>query len=614
MQQLKRTNNNIAKLIAKVKCSDDEVLKNILKSYEEAELIDDFQNFVSNQPEQTTSHIKCFKDKLLNKLVPDIHRGYVLSIIKNQFKNDEQAYINTVPLFFKLFSETDRRICDGIITSSDKRERRKLNRRKKHLIIYSMQLLKLIGLNRSKIITNDCLGYYKNEMAKTDEFLEQFRLISADGKITKLTSNEVKQKQRLAQILNISNCLDLMAKDRGFTFSLITLTLPPAFHSAPMNGTSPFQGYTPQQALEQINSFWQSIRSHLAKLGLKFGRDLFGIQVLELQKSSTLHLHCLMYSSERNLSNIFNVVQKVKNIHNGRYEIENKKGNLTAEQVQFNKLHHIKSFDVKFNDGRKDNSGAKYVFKYITKTHSSYMDDQPDDSAVKNMACRYFYGCRGFNFFGIKGSISKFNFVLKHYLSFKDQLPKEIVSSLKSASYYDFVTKYERYFHNEHFIDGKAKRLLGVAFNKSAYECKQEGKIKTILNNEYVLLEKRQYCVFEKCYEKEYKNIDDLDDELDYDKLEYANIKRSYLKALDKQDLHEQAKKDFIELHTATLLGEEKLTTYLDIFSGKAKMKSNKSLLSSTKLHLFKTIQENPVLADFWLREDEYDMQEVMLE
>lgn len=62
--------------------------------------------------------------------------------------------------------------------------------------------------------------------------------MNADGKITKLISNEEKQKQRIAQILKISKCMESIAKQKGFTFSFITLTLPSSFHCNAVKGDS----------------------------------------------------------------------------------------------------------------------------------------------------------------------------------------------------------------------------------------------------------------------------------------------------------------------------------------------------------------------------------------
>lgn len=583
--------NSIANLISNVNINIGKIDENIL--------IEDFHNFVLSQKEEKLERKNFFNDVRLNQLVPNIHKNYVLSIIKNQFGNDEQAYIDTIPLFFRLFTNKSKKICDEIITSMDKAERRKLNKKRKHLIIYSMQLLKLVGLNRSSIISNDCLDYYKDEMAKTDEFLNTFRLVSPDGKITKLTSNESKQKQKLAQVLKVSECFDQISKDRNFTFSLITLTLPPAYHCNPMNGTSPFAGYTPQQALDTLNGFWQSIRSHLAQDGLKFGTklDLFGVQVLELQKSSTLHLHCLMYSNEQNQSKIIEVIERVKHLHNSKYDTKNVSGLLTKEEVEFNKLHIIKSFDVKLNDGRAGNSGAKYVFKYITKTHSNYKDGKPDDSAIKNMACRYFYGCRGFNFFGLKGSITKFNFIQKNFEIFKKQLDSDLVRVLERGDYYDFLQDYEKYFRNVYYKDRAGKRrLLGVAFDKTRFEDDNDIGVyrRKYTGNEVILIEKRQYCVFEKNYEEEIKTVK----KLDLNAVENIGISKAFEIVKKKQEFYNEQKEEFKnklnELSACELLLND--------------------MLVSSKLQLLNTFQEKAVQMDVWLSEDEFDMKEVLNE
>ncbi len=511
------------------------------------EIYQDFLDMVSSDKENK-KYVPLFR------LVPEIHKNYVASIIKNQFGGSEEEYIKTIPLFFECFSEKDKEICDDVIYSNNKQERRNLKKKKKHLILYSAQLLKLMGLKRSSIITNDCVAFYRDEMQKTDDFLAQHRLVAADGTITRLTSNESKQKQKVAQILKISECMSLKAKDEKFSFMLLTLTLPPCFHCNPYSNKQSFSGYTPGQALATINRYWKAIRAKLQYEGFKVGDDYFGIQVLELQGGSTLHLHCLLYSREEHQDDIQAAIQRVRVLENSQYQ---DKANDSEEKRAYNKAHRVECWDVSTKDDTKvtdsTNAGARYVFKYIMKTHTNYKSEHADDSALKNLAARFFYGCRGFNFFGMKGSITKFNYLQRNFSRYEDVLDDDLCRVLRQGDYYDFLHNYEQYFSNAYTKD---RRFIGVSFDKSKFEQENNLIARSIMNNEIVMIEKRQYCVFEKLYDVEIKSVR----KADFEKLEYANLKHAYDCAQLKQQSYELDFKKYIEESKVTLSKSEKLT------------------------------------------------------
>lgn len=582
-------------------------LDNILNYYENnLSQQSDFYDFVQSQSE---IKIESEKKSLLFKRVPNIHQEYVKSIIKNQFNGIEEDYVKTIPLFFTLFSVNDCRICNDSIVADDRKERRKLKRKKKHLIFWSAQLLKLMGLKRSSIITNDCVKFYKEEMQQTDDFLAQHRLIGADGKIIKLVTNESKQKQKVAQILKMSDCLSLMARDKGFTFMLITLTLPPAFHCNPLSGKDSYQGYTPEQTLHTLNRYWRKIRGHMSNHDIVMGENAFGIQVLELQRGATLHLHCLIYSSLEDQETIMKIIERVRYLENRKY---NDKKDATAEQKKYNLAHRIgvDNWDISVRDNEKvdfvngkdtGNAGAKYLFKYIMKTHTNYNDENKDDAALKNMAARFFYQCRGFNFFGVKGSITKFNFLQKNYVNYKNDLHKDVVRVLRQADYYDFIRHYEQYFSNI-YSDGEDKIFLGVAFDKSRFEEENNLISKSILNNEIVMIEKRQYCVFEKRYEEEIYDVKNADKENEL----YDNLIKSYDKVVIKKENYDIKLNEYLNNLKLCIFKDEKLLTkneamkLYDFSSFKEvdliydfNYSSNDSIL-----HLFNAIQEKPVLTD----------------
>lgn len=533
--------------------------------------INDFHKIADDDIEVELPKIK---NKELNKLVPSIHRSYVIWIIKNQFKGNEEKYISTIPLFFENFTKKDRATCDDGISKEDKTraERKKLGKHKRQMILYSAQLLKLMGnskllgamgMQRKAILNDSSVKFYKDEMIKTDEFIAQYRLINSAGKIIKLTSNEKKQKQKIAQILKISSCLSKQAIDKGFTYQLITLTLPPCYHSNAGNNANSFRGFTPQESLDKINGYWKAIRANLSKKGLVFGDEIFGLQVFEMQADSTLHMHTIIYSSYDDVEIIGDVVKGVQNRNNKTDDIK--------EKVRF---------DIKVSDGRA--SGATYLFKYITKSFCSYAsEDVKDDNAVKNQACRYLYGARGFNFFGLKGSITKFNFIQTNYLTYKNHFPKELTQIFKDGDYYEFIKNYQEFFDNEYYKNDKGvKKFLGVVFKKSELQCKIKGIKANILDNEIVLIEKKQFCIFENS-QNEDGEIFDVE-YLDLDSLVNANINRAYIAVNEKQEKYDLAKGEFIKRTSSTVnLQQDYKNEWLE------------KLTKRVELQLFNIIQEN---------------------
>lgn len=79
---------------------------------------------------------------------------------------------------------------------------------------------------------------------------------------------------------------------------------------------------------------------------------------------------------------------------------------------------------------------------------------------------------------------------------------------------------------------------------------------KSILNNEVVMICKKQYCVFEKMYDPEISKIE----EADFSKLEYANLKHSYDNAQLKQAQHDFDMKQYLEESKLSLATSKKLT------------------------------------------------------
>lgn len=390
-------------------------------------------------------------------LVPAIHFSYVDFIIEKTFLGNVDLYCQSIPMFFKFFTEKMKKSCDmEVISNKSNRDKKK---EKKGLLLYSAQLLKLIGFHRSPVANKSLINFYIEEMIKSDEYIKALRLINAKGSIINIESIEEKQRNELAYRLKVCDAMDLLAQDKGFTNALITLTLPPVFHPNPKNGNCSYNGATPEQAKAKIMDYWQKFRSRLSNKGLDFGDDLFGLQVIECQQDSTLHLHTVIYCSFDNLAIVQECLLATQNK-------ANQKATIKQELV---------NFDFKPSDPNSQTfqRGSSYLMKYLTKTHTVYTDNQEDDGALRNQTARWFYGVRGFNFFGLKQSITKFNFLVKNYKAYKPLLSDEINIVLENADLYHFVRDYAKFFDNVyHKEEGKSKKFTGVLFLKGIYRKK----------------------------------------------------------------------------------------------------------------------------------------------
>ncbi len=454
-------------------------------------------------------------------LVPAIQKSAVWWQIDNRYKGDIAAYIKTQGLFLKCFTKTLKARADDVIIVNDDQRRQK-KKLKKEALLYSSQLLRLIGdkgTSGTPYLNSALVDYYLDDLKEQEEFLAMLRLVNAEGKFIKLESIENRKKRKVAQVLNISSCLAKIAKDRGYTFALVTLTLPPHLHANPSNKNNSFDGTMPLKAYDLLNVFWQRIRARLQKK-LKPNDDFFGCSTVEGHKDGVLHKHVLIYFDKKDLAYIRRCVKGVA----AEYAAQND-----------TKL----DFDFKLEDKKKGGSGATYIFKYITKTFNSVVDDK-DNTGLKNIALRWYYSARGFDFFGLKRVVAKFEYLTKNYRKYSRYLGKDLNRVFKTYDYYSFITKYEKLF--------KSVRDKGIirfvtfdlpddkASPKKFYQSFLKGQKKKLI------IKEGQLNIFEANNKIIDGNINYIG-QLDEDDLANANVFRAWQGAKDK----EQGYLDFID-------------------------------------------------------------------
>lgn len=402
------------------------------------------------------------------KLIPNIQKSAVLWKIQNQYNNSLKSYIKAYPLFQKFFTEEMKNCSDGKIEIGERDKKKN----KKEFLLYSSQLLGLVGKNGRAYINDSLLDYYKKDFEEQEKYLEQFRLVNKDGKISKLTSLKTKQKRKLAQLLNLSDCMNLMAQDKDFVFSFITLTLPSSYHPSPTKGKNSFNGVRPSVAHKQLQQYWKLIRARLAKAGLRAKINYFGIEVSESHKDSCLHLHILIYTSKEHQLLLENIVNDV--------------ANRSHEFVKFDFKKQDKNYKGK--NGKSAN-GASYIFKYLTKTNASITDD----TAIKNIALRWLYSIRGYNFFGMDSSLSKFEFVCQNRQNYQDVFCDELNRCLKNFDYYTFINKFSSFFK----VFRKDSKIEFITYNLDGNNQDSFKKKSSLLPSKFIVIKKTIYGVFE---------------------------------------------------------------------------------------------------------------------
>ncbi|WP_176323138.1 replication endonuclease [Burkholderia vietnamiensis] len=512
------------------------------------------------------------KDNLFYSLVPKIHLSAVRNLVKTQFNNNLDEYLKTIPKFLDPLIWSKRKKDDADEKFISNRTNRDKKAYKKNLILHSAQLLKLIGFNRQKVATKAMVKEYVEDMENSDDYINSLRLINAKGKIIKLDTNKEKQFKKLARMNKIADTMDLIAKSKGFTNSMMTLTLPPVFHPNPKNNNCSYGGQSPKQAHKQLMDYWKAFRAMLSNNDFIFGENLIGLQVIELQQDSTLHLHSIFYHSKEDEQLLTDCLFKVQDNFNSKKA-------LREENVKF---------DIQYSNQKEGDEnyqrGSSYLMKYLYKTHTTYDDKNPDDSVLKNQACRWFYGIRSFNFFGFNGAITKFDFLIKNYKSYENTLPDEIKNCLKTDDLYSFIKNYNQFFTNEYNKDSSKRTFIGVIFNRGIY--------KKSFNQE-----KQTNLVLELLYKLE-KEIDVLRNKLklatdkgDFQKIEQLNkvIDRKIAKIESLETTNEVAQEKIDE----ALKSFELVLIEKKIFSIFQSNEQNKDLTTISVLNLDDLINAN---------------------
>ncbi len=266
--------------------------------------------------------------------------------------------------------------------------RRTLRRKANKITVHVSNLLGLVGgKTRTKIAVNSVIKRFVAMQDRAEKFKENTVLVGPDGTEICLKDVAPTYEQRMAENLCVMAGLQQKAKDEGFTWSFVTLTLPPRFHPNPMYGSNSWDLTPVYESVDYLNTGWKRIRAMLKKSKVEY----YGIRVAEAHEDGCFHTHILMFHHPDD----FNEIER-------------------SVKYQFNESDIQAT--VELNNGKA--SAVSYAFKYIQKstqtrdTHgkaSKISDDSKDNrKVIANQALRSACGVRSLSWFGIpKGTLTK---------------------------------------------------------------------------------------------------------------------------------------------------------------------------------------------------------------
>ncbi len=204
------------------------------------------KEFIDFVLEETKTKQK-IEDKLevFLRLVPEVYQKFVTQTIHKYYSGDVDKYKKSIPLFVEKFTFKDRDICNKNLIGIKKNKIRKFSKLRKQTILWAGQLLKLVGKNAMNVVPYAVLNEYVREQNEQELLCKKNKLMNANGKLVRLTTPQQRKEQRNAQNYKIAKLQEEMAKNKGFTFAFITLTLPPEYHPNPTKGHNKYKGARP---------------------------------------------------------------------------------------------------------------------------------------------------------------------------------------------------------------------------------------------------------------------------------------------------------------------------------------------------------------------------------
>ncbi|WP_367155504.1 replication endonuclease [Methylomonas sp. HYX-M1] len=286
----------------------------------------------------------------------------------------------------------------------------------KHAKCLSDLLSGVVGKHGALYVSDWVVDEAKERNDRNIAKLKDTYLVSSRGHMTifdawqSSVSNPINRRNEL---LTRINGMEKAANEMGYACLFVTLTAPSSFHSS----SRKYQGFTPRETLNVLNSQWNEFRTEYCK---NKGIEMFGLSIIEPHKDGSPHLHKILFLPSYVIDGVVAEMSKIALRIDGDE-------NGAAPLPGFNHFSagHYKNVKGQFIECDKDTDGAMpacggrfkavlidpergsatgYVVKYVTKSLGFDVDNQDydvqSDINFRIRAWASFWGIRQFDFFG----------------------------------------------------------------------------------------------------------------------------------------------------------------------------------------------------------------------
>jgi len=155
--------------------------------------------------------------------------------------------------------------------------------------------------SNNSYVTDFALKKFEQKVLQTEAFLENSVFISNTGQLTSIKSHTTSEKDKASEFHGTCKQLEELATKTNKHWLSATITCPPIFHINPVGRTRCWNGVlTPKHANEFQNKIWENTLRQLTKKQI----FPFGHWVKEVNKSSAIHRHALLYCSSSEVPEI----------------------------------------------------------------------------------------------------------------------------------------------------------------------------------------------------------------------------------------------------------------------------------------------------------------------
>ncbi len=238
-----------------------------------------------------------------------------------------------------------------------------------------------------------------SEKARRDRlFLAAYEMVNECGDVLDLVevfeAGQANPKHRYTEMMIRAKAMEATADELGWVGRFITLTCPSRMHARleKTGAHNPkFDGTTPKQAHDHLQTQWEYIRAAMAPD--RRGIEVMGVRVEEPHQDGTPHWHMLVFFRPRDERQVMDLIRE--------YYLER----FDPEEPGARE-HRIKVERLDKSKG----GAAHYLAKYVAKNIGGIQEDQqmdlqaeglePGNAMARPQAWARVHGVRQFSFFG----------------------------------------------------------------------------------------------------------------------------------------------------------------------------------------------------------------------